>query len=155
MPRLLLAILLLAPCGGLAAGPSPDERHEPLMDEDYAQGLAAWEREDWPAMVEPLTRVVRREPWNDDAHSLLGFAHRKGGNYQAALAHYHRALNLNPHHRQAMEYLGEAYVELGRMDEAQALLERLAVACQRVLGEQWRADCEEWQDLHEALENRH
>ena len=154
MPRMaiLLAALLLAPLAGLAAGPSPDERHEALQDEDFAAGVAAWERQDWAAMVAPLTRVIRREPWHDDAHSLLGFAHRKLGDYGQSLAHYHRALALNPHHRQALEYLGEAYVEMGRLDEARELLGRLAVACQRVLGAHWRGDCEAWADLREALE---
>lgn len=154
IPRIaiLLAALLLVPTWGPAAGPSPDERHEDLQDGDYAAGVAAWERQDWAAMIPPLTRVIRREPWHDDAHSLLGFAHRKLGDYEQALAHYHRALALNPHHRQAMEYLGEAYVELGRLDQARELLERLAVACERVLGANWRGECEEWADLGEALE---
>ena len=67
---------------------------------------------------------------------------------------YDKALELDPHHRGALEYLGEAYLELDRPDDAAALLERLATACQRVAhgGVDWQDSCEEWQDLKAAYD---
>jgi tetratricopeptide (TPR) repeat protein len=50
----------------------------------------------------------------------MGFASRKLGNYRQALVHYQTALELNPHHRGALEYLGEAYLEMGCAAQARA-----------------------------------
>ena len=129
----------------------------PTGDDDYASGKAAFEREDWPAVIEHMTRVIGERPWHDDAHNLLGFAYRKLGDYDRALEAYDRALELNPHHRGALEYLGEAYLELDRPELAQEILDRLAAECQRIaVGATadggWRSRCEEWRDLHEAYE---
>ena len=76
------------------------------------------------------------------------------GDYEQALQHYYQALELNPHHRGALEYLGETYLELGQLDNAKALLPRLASACQRIAepGSDWRKHCEEWRDLQQAIE---
>jgi Flp pilus assembly protein TadD len=38
---------------------------------------------------------------------------------------YQEALRLRPDYPQALEYLGEAYVQMGKLDEARAVLERL------------------------------
>ena len=53
-------------------------------------------------------------PWDAEAHNLAGHAYRKLGDYERALTLYDQALRLNPHHRGALEYLGEAYLELDR-----------------------------------------
>ncbi len=101
-----------------------------------------------------MAKVVEVRPWHADAYNRMGFAARKLGDYDRALALYDKALELNPHHRGALEYLGEAYLELDRPDDAAALLERLAIACQRVAhgGIDWRDSCAEWQDLKAAYD---
>ena len=42
------------------------------------------------------------------------------GDNEAALASYDRALKLEPGFPQAVEYRGEAYLNLGKLDEAKA-----------------------------------
>jgi len=64
-----------------------------------------------------------------DAYNLLGFSHRKLGDVEAALAHYGKALALEPKHRGANEYLGELYLELGQLDKARERLKVLDGAC--------------------------
>jgi tetratricopeptide (TPR) repeat protein len=49
------------------------------------------------------------EAWN-----LIGFASRKLDDYPSSLAAYQRCLAINPNFAPAREYLGEAYVELGK-----------------------------------------
>jgi tetratricopeptide (TPR) repeat protein len=136
--------------GGESAGPAVSEGN------DYAEGAAAFEREDWPAVIEYMTRAVEQRPWHDDAYNLMGFAYRKLGDYDKALQAYDWALKLNPHHRGALEYLGEAYLELDQPEAAKATLERLEVECRRIAPAAtdggWQADCEEWQELSEAYE---
>jgi tetratricopeptide (TPR) repeat protein len=150
------ALLALAITAGLTH-PAPaimDDERPPADDPDYAAGVAAFEREDWPEVIEIMERVVAQKPWHDDAWTRMGFAYRKQGDYDRSLRAYDKALALDPHHRGALEYLGEAYLEMGRQDDAEAMLDRLAAACRRVAEnpDDWRDDCEEWQDLSAALD---
>ena len=124
--------------------------------DDYAKGKAAFDREDWQRVIDHMARAIEERPWHDDAHNLMGFAYRKLGDYDRALKEYDRALALNPHHRGALEYLGEAYLELDRPELAEEMLDRLAAECERIAAgasdRSWQSDCEEWQDLNEAYE---
>jgi tetratricopeptide (TPR) repeat protein len=62
------------------------------------------------------------EAWNG-----LGYSQRKLGDYDTALASYERALTLQPGYPEATEYRGEAYLALGRLDDAkQAYLDLFA-----------------------------
>lgn len=60
------------------------------------------------------------EAWN-----LIGFASRKLNDYPASLAAYQRCLAINPNFAPAREYLGEAYVELGKAALAREQLDWL------------------------------
>ena len=54
----------------------------------------------------------------------MGFAYRKTGDYAKALEMYDKALALQPGFPDAIEYRGEAYLALNRIDDAkQAYLE--------------------------------
>ncbi|MEO1476288.1 MAG: tetratricopeptide repeat protein [Pseudomonadota bacterium] len=64
-----------------------------------------------------------------DVLTYIGFANRKSGNYEQAIIHYTAALNVAPDHLAANEYLGEYYVELGRIDDARTQLEKLDGLC--------------------------
>jgi tetratricopeptide (TPR) repeat protein len=46
-----------------------------------------------------------------------------------AFKHYGRALQLNPRHRGAHEYLGEAYLMIGNVAKAREHLELLKAIC--------------------------
>ncbi len=65
-----------------------------------------------------------------DVLTYIGFANRKAGNYDQAIRFYSAALELQPEHVGANEYLGEYYVELGDMDAAYAQLAKLETVCQ-------------------------
>jgi len=113
------------------------------------------QQEDWDGAITALLTLVERRAFDDDAHTLLGYAYRKKGDYDASLESYQRALELNPHHRGALEYLGEAYLELGDRGRAVETLKRLAEACrqQRMSrsGESWKQHCPEWRELDTAI----
>ena len=64
-----------------------------------------------------------------DVLTYTGFANRKAGNYEQAIRFYKSALELQPDHVGANEYLGEYYVELGDMDAAYAQLAKLEEIC--------------------------
>ena len=52
------------------------------------------------------------------AHSSLGYVLRKTGRYEESLAAYDRALAIDPSYTEAIEYRGEAYLGLDRIEEA-------------------------------------
>jgi tetratricopeptide (TPR) repeat protein len=151
---ILVLIVMPVPAADAIMGDDPDAWGAPSGDVDLDAGKAAFEREDWPAVVESMSKVVARRPWDDVGHTLLGLAYRKLGHYDLSLRHYGRALELNPHNRGALEYLGEAYLELGQPAAAGQMLERLRVACLRVAkdGAPWQSECEEWVDLKAAYD---
>lgn len=78
-----------------------------------------------------------------DVFNLLGFALRKSGDYTRALTYYRKALDFDPDHRGAHEYLGELYVETGQPQKAREQLAILVRLCPR--------GCEEREDLERAL----
>ncbi len=83
------------------------------------------------------------EAWN-----LVGFASRKLADYPRSLSAYGRCLAIKPDYAPAREYLGEAYVELGRVREAREQLlwlQRLNAADQ-VKALATRIDA--WQSAH-------
>ena len=143
--------------GGPAGAITDDEAPPPPADPAraaYEAGLVAFVAGDWQEVVDRMAEVIEIRPWHADAYNRAGFAWRKLGDYDQALVFYDKALELDPHHRGALEYLGEAYLELDRPDDARALLERLATECRRIASAagDWRARCEEWQDLTEAYD---
>ncbi len=52
------------------------------------------------------------------AYNGMGFSYRKLGDYAKALDNYDRALQLAPNFPDAIEYRGEAYLALNRLDDA-------------------------------------
>ncbi len=61
--------------------------------------------------------AVSKNPNFYQAHSSLGYALRKTGNFESSLKAYNRALELAPMYAEAIEYRAEAYLGLGRLAE--------------------------------------
>ena len=90
-----------------------------------------------------LMAGIGAEAGNADLHNLLGFSARKIGRYEQSEQHYTKALSINPKHKQALEYMGELYLTLNQIDDAEALRERLDKIC-------WLG-CSELDDLEKAI----
>ena len=90
-----------------------------------------------------LSKEAKSSPKDADIHNLLGFSARKMGNYSASEAHYTRALDLDPEHKGALEYMGELYLTLNQLDKAEALQARLDDVC-------WLG-CDELDTLNAAI----
>ncbi len=61
--------------------------------------------------------------------TYLGFSNRKLGNIKVALTYYDQALTLRPDYVRARAYLGEGFLALDRLDDAQNQLEQIAFHC--------------------------
>jgi tetratricopeptide (TPR) repeat protein len=68
--------------------------------------------------LEQFIDAVSQQPTMYQAWNYIGFANRHLGSYDAALSAYAKALELNPAYPEAIEYRGEAYLGLNRIDEA-------------------------------------
>lgn len=153
----VVAALLVTSLPQEAWSVRPDDDTSTLaVDDPYALGLEAFDNEDWADVIYHMTDVINEKPWHDNAHSLLGFAHRKLGDFERSLAFYDKALTLNPHNREALEYLGEAYLDMNQPERTEEVLERLALECERIASSfpngDWQAGCEEWIHLNAAYQ---
>jgi Flp pilus assembly protein TadD len=140
-----LAILALAIAVPGAFAEGFESKPEAVArDPDYAAGKKAIESKDWKEAIARLDKAAKRDPDNPDIQNWLGYAHRNLKEYDLAFRHYERAIDLDPRHRGAHEYIGETYLLVGNLAAAQKHLEALRAIC--LLG------CEELTDLQEAIE---
>jgi tetratricopeptide (TPR) repeat protein len=77
-------------------------------------------RKSLEAAAATLERAVLQNPRLHQAFTTLGFIKRRLGDYGAALGAYDRAIALQPHYAEALEYRAEALLGLGRIDDAKA-----------------------------------
>src|SRR5438045_3166152 len=98
-----------------AAGADGDRTPAPSRTKDpaYTQAVTAIEAGQFKAAIPLLEGVVARDDGNADAFNWLGYAVRKDGDAARAIPIYQKALALDPKHRGAHEYIGEAYLMVG------------------------------------------
>ena len=114
--------------------------NNPIIEE----GKAALQREDWSGAIIIFEQALQDISGSADLQNFLGYAYRKSGNLTQALDHYKIALKINPDHKAALEYLGEAYITLGDLKSAQIQLDRLQHLCSST-------PCEELNELQQAM----
>lgn len=132
---------------GCPSSPAVEERRqspaEASADSEYNRGVRARVAKDWKTAEDAFRRAIALRADFADAWNELGYALRNQSLYPESLKAYDEALRLRPNFPEALEYLGEAYVKMGRVDDARRVLNRL-----RPL-DQHRA-----QELAEAIDNR-
>jgi Flp pilus assembly protein TadD len=144
---LIIAALSAAPAFAMDT-PKPDPK-EPEKKGAVADPLAgartAIAREDWTAAQALARQAVVLNPNSADAHNLYAYSMRKGPSPQMDLVfrHYNEALRIDPQHRAAREYLGEAYLMTGNVAKAKELLAELDRLC--------KAGCVEQAELKRSI----
>jgi cytochrome c-type biogenesis protein CcmH/NrfG len=91
-------------------------------------------------------RDLAEDTQQADVYNLMGYTLRKTGDFKTSLTYYTKALELQPDHKAAREYLGELYVETGNLTKATEQLDALAKLCPN--------GCEEREDLQKAISAR-
>jgi Flp pilus assembly protein TadD len=109
---------------------------------DLASVRAKIKAQDYAAALAEL-RDLAEDTQQADVYNLLGFTLRKTGDFKTSLTYYTKALELQPEHKAAREYLGELYVQTGNIEKAKEQLAVLAKLCP--------AGCEEREDLQKAI----
>lgn len=92
-----------------------------------------------------LQKVIKADNDNADAYNYLGFAYRHLGEYDKSKQYYDRALEIDGNHRGAREYLGELYLKMDNLPEAQEQLAKLDGICS--------GGCSEYDELKEAIDD--
>ena len=142
--RSLIIALIALPGAALAADSSPPGRAAP-RDPVLEQVAAATAKNDWSEAQAMLRQALARNPDNADYHNLYAYSIRKGPNPDMSLVfkHYNEALRIDPEHRGAHEYLGEAYLMVGNVAKAKEHLAMLDKLC--------FLPCNEYTDLKKAI----
>ena len=126
----------------LAAGPR--RRAGSRIDPEYSAAVAAINKGDHRAAIRLLELVVARDGTNADAYNWLAYATRQAGDPAGSIPIYRKALEIDPKHRGAHEYIGEAYLALGDLPKAKEHLAQLDKLC--------FFPCSQHRDLKKAIQ---
>ena len=96
-------------------GEVAEAKNDKQRAKDTKKAQKAWEN-----AIEEFRFATEKNPQFHQAFGSLGYALRKTGDYQASLVAYDRALDLDPGYGEAIEYRGEAYLGLDRIDDAKS-----------------------------------
>ncbi len=137
--KLVLVISVLTALPVFAAGGDNWDSDSPLAP---IQKLI--EQQQFQQAIEKLDAALQDNPDDADLLNLMAYSHRKLDHFDIALDYYQKALQIVPKHRGANEYLGELYLRLGQLEEAEQRLAVLDKAC--FFG------CDEFDELKQAIE---
>ena len=154
MIRIILTILFLS-SASFAAGTSYDDDNSSVSASEQVTKLynKAYELvydKKFDKSIKLLTKIAERKDLGEkkaDVYNLLGFSYRKHSepDLDKALESYKIALENNPEHLGAHEYLGELYITLGNMKKANEMLNNL----EKIAG----TDSMEYIKLKKAIDN--
>jgi tetratricopeptide (TPR) repeat protein len=130
--------LVTAPLSPVLAVDNVTSREAP----DLASVRAKIKAKEFKAALAELTPMLATHE-HADVYNLMGFCLRKTGDYTQAYTFYRKALDYDPEHKGALEYLGELYVETGQLDKAREHVALLRKLCP--------GGCEELIDLEAAV----
>jgi Flp pilus assembly protein TadD len=136
----ILAVLLLAAAGAPAFAVDTEQ---PLEAPDLVAVRAKIKARDFTGAIADLNALIDRGTQHADVYNLLGYSLRRSGDTTTALTFYKKALEFDPDHKGALEYLGELYVQIGDLAKARENEARLAKLCPQ--------GCEELEDLQQAI----
>ena len=133
MIRIFLFTILFSTSVFAAASKSDDDANASASDQiiklyDKAYDLVYAEKFD--KSLKLLKKIAKRDDLGDmkaDVYNLLGFSYRKNDNpdLDKAFESYKIALEANPEHAGAHEYLGELYLKMGDKFMAEEMLAKL------------------------------
>jgi len=142
--RYWLVALVIATTPGSALADPAEEGGAAQLHPSYIEAKAAIDQKRYTEALPLLQRALAQNSGDANVYNLLGFAYRNIGNLDAAFTHYNTALRLNPDHRGAHEYIGEAYLMVNNLAKAEEHLRKLDRLCM--------LPCEEYSDLQKAIE---
>lgn len=142
---LLCSAMLAGAAGGGGGGNDTPAWSAKAEDPAVKTAKAALTAGDYASAQLSLKVALAADPGNPDLHNLYAYSLRKGASPDMDLVfkHYNEALRLDPKHRGAQEYIGEAYLMTGNLPKAREHLAALDKLC--FFG------CAEYDELKKAI----
>jgi len=132
---LVVALMAAAPAllpgaGAEAASTDNDDSsNSGSNNSDFDRGQQSFGNGDWQEAIAHFKKAVAADAKNAEAYNLMGYSYRRMGEADPAFEAYAKALDLDPRHRGANEYLGQTYLLVGDTAMAQAQLAILKDLC--------------------------
>jgi len=121
---------LLPGAGAEAASTGNDDSsNSSSNNSDFDRGQQSFGNGDWQEAITYFKKAVAADAKNAEAYNLMGYSYRRMGEADPAFEAYAKALDLDPRHRGANEYLGQTYLLVGDTAMAQAQLAILKDLC--------------------------
>jgi len=138
-------LIVLAAATVATAADTPEPARAPA-DRDLGEARTRIAAKDWPGARDVMQKAVARDPGNAEYHNLLAYSirHTANPNMDVVFKHYGEALRIDPKHKGAHEYVGEAYLLVGNVAKAKEHLGALDKLC--------FFSCEEYRDLKKAIQ---
>ncbi len=119
----VLLLLVSALSVALAAGGGSKKNSK------YAPIIEFLDKEQYQKAIEASQKALSKSPDNADLLNYIAYSYRKLGQFPDAFVYYFKALEFDPGHRGANEYLGELYLQTGHLARAQERLQVLDKEC--------------------------
>ena len=89
----------------------------------YKNAIKLIKKEDYSQAITVLEKILGKTKYQKDPDILneYAFALRKNGDLAKAEIFYNKALDIDPEHKGALEYLGELYVDTKRKGKAKII----------------------------------
>ena len=123
---LVLILSLILSINAHAAGSDDSSSYAP-KPKSFKEAVSLIKNGKYNDAVEAFEIILKnkKNSKNPDILNEYAFALRKSGNLGKAETFYNKALNIDPNHKGALEYIGELYVDTKRMDKAKQTLIKL------------------------------
>ena len=99
-----------------AAGSSSDSKTSTTKSTYYYDAMKLIKKKSFVSAIKSLKKAEMNSKKDPDIYNYLGFANRKLGNLDKASYNYRKALEISPKHKGALEYQGEMYLTLGKLE---------------------------------------
>ena len=108
---------------------SKQEKTSTTHSKEYYKAVKLIKANNFKDAISLLETLVTKNPDDADILNYLGFSFRKTGDLVKSSHYYEKALNINPKHLGALEYQGELFITLGKIDKAKANLAQIDDIC--------------------------
>ncbi len=140
----VLCALAVVPITAVDAASSSTKPAASAPDDPYKLGQDLVKDGKFKEAEEAFMAAAQKDPTNADALNMLAYSQRRQGELDEAFENYGKALALDPDHKGAHEYIGEAYLMVGNLAKAEEHLAALLKLCP--------GGCEESRDLAKAIQ---
>ena len=115
-------------------------------DSTYSETLKLITNENYNLAIPKLKKLLNKKSTyfsKADIYNYLGYSHRKIKKYKKAEKYYIKALKIQNDHIGALEYIGELYIEINKIEKAKEYLVKLKLAAGQ--------DSDEYLELYDLI----